>query len=61
MRRNKMTKLDLFLLATTFVLAVITRLQYEVIKKHNSPENKKKIFREIARENSKKWSEKNYG
>ncbi|MGP6382740.1 hypothetical protein ACR9I2_05235 [Streptococcus dysgalactiae subsp. equisimilis] len=53
-----MNKLELFLLATTVVLAVIARVQHEVIKKHNSPENKRKIFREVALENSKEWTEK---
>ncbi|HFS5143979.1 TPA: hypothetical protein ACH0D3_001441 [Streptococcus pyogenes] len=53
-----MNKLELFLLATTVILAVITRVQHEVIKKHNSPENKRKIFREVALKNSKGWSEK---
>lgn len=56
-----MNKLELFLLATTVILAIIARVQYEVIKKHNSPENKRKIFREVAMENSKGWSEKRYG
>ena len=55
---NKMNKLELFLLVTTVILALIARIQYEVIKKHNSPENKRRIFREVALENSKKWSEK---
>ncbi|ASB97389.1 TPA: hypothetical protein TU642_001811 [Streptococcus equi subsp. equi] len=53
-----MNKLELFLLAATVILAIIARIQYEVIKKHNSPENKRKIFREVALENSKRWSEK---
>ncbi|QET82835.1 hypothetical protein FOB62_05955 [Streptococcus dysgalactiae] len=53
-----MNKLELFLLVTTVVLAIIARVQYEVIKKHNSPENKRKIFREVALENSKGWNEK---
>ncbi|HEP1467298.1 hypothetical protein [Streptococcus pyogenes] len=55
-----MNKLELFLLTTTIILVIITRLQYEVIKKHNSPENKRKIFREVALENSKKWSAERY-
>ncbi|HEQ6291260.1 TPA: hypothetical protein VHJ43_000573, partial [Streptococcus pyogenes] len=50
-----MNKLELFLLTTTIILVIITRLQHEVIKKHNSPENKRKIFREVALENSKGW------
>lgn len=53
-----MNKLELFLLVTTVVLAVIARVQHEVIKKHNSPENKRKTFREVAMENSKGWSDK---
>ncbi|GFE45980.1 MULTISPECIES: hypothetical protein [Streptococcus] len=53
-----MNKLELFLLTTTVFLAVIARVQHEVIKKHNSPESKRKIFREVAMENSKGWSEK---
>lgn len=53
-----MNKLELFLLVTTVVLAVIARVQHEVIKKHNSPENKLRIFREVAMENSKGWNEK---
>ncbi|MDT0131297.1 hypothetical protein FPK48_30190, partial [Acinetobacter baumannii] len=53
-----MNKLELFLLTTTIILAIIARIQYEVIKKHNSPENKRRIFREVALENSKGWSEK---
>ncbi|HEP1712132.1 TPA: hypothetical protein VJX46_001189 [Streptococcus pyogenes] len=53
-----MNKLELFLLATTIILAVIARVQHEVIKKHNSPENKRKIFREVALKNSKGWSKK---
>ncbi|SQB83236.1 phage protein [Streptococcus dysgalactiae] len=53
-----MNKLELFLLAATIVLAVIARVQHEVIKKHNSPENKLRIFREVAMENSKGWNEK---
>ncbi|HGN5389679.1 TPA: hypothetical protein ACKS1F_000994 [Streptococcus pyogenes] len=53
-----MNKLELFLLATTVILAVIARVQHEVIKKHNSPENKRKIFREVALKNSKGWNEK---
>lgn len=53
-----MHKLELFLLTTTIILAIIARIQYEVIKKHNSPENKRRIFREVAMENSKGWSEK---
>ncbi|HEP1436438.1 hypothetical protein R2580_00070 [Streptococcus pyogenes] len=53
-----MNKLELFLLVTTIILAIITRVQHEVIKKHNSPENKRRIFREVALENSKGWSEK---
>ncbi|VGQ32733.1 phage protein [Streptococcus pyogenes] len=53
-----MNKLELFLLATTVILAVIARMQHEVIKKHNSPENKRKIFREVALKNSKGWSKK---
>ncbi|AMH03581.1 TPA: hypothetical protein VC697_000644 [Streptococcus pyogenes ABC020056369] len=53
-----MNKLELFLLATTVILAVIARVQHEVIKKHNSPENKRKIFREVALKNSKGWGEK---
>ncbi|HHW4044734.1 TPA: hypothetical protein ACTRKV_001031 [Streptococcus pyogenes] len=53
-----MNKLELFLLATTIILAVIARVQHEVIKKHNSPENKRKIFREVALKNSKGWGEK---
>ncbi|WDS50791.1 hypothetical protein BV0002_008 [Streptococcus phage BV-0002] len=55
-----MNKLELFLLATTIVLAIIARVQYEIIKKHNSPENKRKIFREVALENIKKWSAERY-
>ncbi len=55
-----MNKLELFLLTTTIILVIITRLQHEVIKKHNSPENKRKIFREVALENSKKWSAERY-
>lgn len=53
-----MNKLEIFLLVTTFALAIIARIQHEVIKKHNSPENKRRIFREVALENSKGWSEK---
>ncbi|HEP6143154.1 hypothetical protein G8B44_06680 [Streptococcus pyogenes] len=53
-----MNKLELFLLTTTVILAVIARVQHEVIKKHNSPENKRKIFREVALKNSKGWSKK---
>ncbi|MGP6394923.1 hypothetical protein ACR9FV_05825 [Streptococcus dysgalactiae subsp. equisimilis] len=53
-----MNKLELFLLATTIILATIARVQYEIIKKHNSPENKRRIFREVAMENSKGWNEK---
>ncbi|HEP2581363.1 TPA: hypothetical protein VC828_001524 [Streptococcus pyogenes] len=53
-----MNKLELFLLTTTIILAIIARIQYEVIKKHNSPENKRRIFREVALENSKGWNEK---
>ncbi|HFX5497983.1 TPA: hypothetical protein ACYZUG_001882 [Streptococcus pyogenes] len=53
-----MNKLELFLLVTTVVLAVIAKVQHEVIKKHNSPENKRKIFREVALKNSKGWSKK---
>ncbi|HEQ9214119.1 TPA: hypothetical protein VIF23_001819 [Streptococcus pyogenes] len=53
-----MNKLELFLLTTTIILAVIARVQHEVIKKHNSPENKRKIFREVALKNSKGWSKK---
>lgn len=53
-----MHKLELFLLTTTIILAIIARLQYEIIKKHNSPENKRRIFREVAMKNSKGWSEK---
>ncbi|HFF8188859.1 TPA: hypothetical protein ACGEUR_001757 [Streptococcus pyogenes] len=56
-----MNKLELFLLATTIILAIITRVQHEVIKKHNSPENKRRIFREVALENSKGWREKRSG
>lgn len=56
-----MNKLELFLLVTTVALAIIARIQYEVIKKHNSLENKRKIFREVALENSKGWTEKRYG
>ncbi|HEQ2062740.1 TPA: hypothetical protein VER43_001057 [Streptococcus pyogenes] len=52
--------MQLFLLATTVILAVIARVQHEVIKKHNSPENKRRIFREVALENSKKWSAERY-
>ncbi|HHJ7845174.1 TPA: hypothetical protein ACQNEJ_000242 [Streptococcus pyogenes] len=55
-----MNKLELFLLVTTVALAIVVRIQYEVIKKHNSPENKRKIFREVALENSKKWSAERY-
>ncbi|EZK55190.1 hypothetical protein [Streptococcus pyogenes] len=55
-----MNKLELFLLTTTIILVIITRLQHEVIKKHNSPENKRKIFREVALENSKKWGAERY-
>ncbi|WP_375709058.1 hypothetical protein PJ261_05130 [Streptococcus dysgalactiae] len=55
-----MNKLELFLLATTIILGMIARIQYEVIKKHNSPENKRRIFREVALENSKKWSAERY-
>ncbi|ACI61068.1 TPA: hypothetical protein VPF83_000183 [Streptococcus pyogenes] len=55
-----MNKLELFLLVTTVALAIVARIQYEVIKKHNSPENKRKIFREVALENSKKWSAERY-
>lgn len=57
-KEHNMNKLELFLLAATVILAIIARIQYEVIKKHNSPENKRKIFREVALENSKRWSEK---
>lgn len=57
-KEHNMNKLELFLLATTVILAIITRLQHEVIKKHNSPGNKRRIFREVALENSKGWSEK---
>ncbi|WP_099983271.1 hypothetical protein [Streptococcus canis] len=53
-----MNRLELFLLATAVILAVSARVQHEVIKKHNSPENKRRIFREVALENSKGWSEK---
>ncbi|HER1052733.1 TPA: hypothetical protein VJF61_001767 [Streptococcus pyogenes] len=53
-----MNKLELFLLVTTVALAIVVRIQYEVIKKHNSPENKRRIFREVALENSKGWNEK---
>lgn len=53
-----MNKLELFLLATTVILAIIARVQHKVIKKHNSPENKRRIFREVAMENSKGWGEK---
>ncbi|AAL97395.1 hypothetical protein [Streptococcus pyogenes] len=53
-----MNKLELFLLVTTVVLAVIAKVQHEVIKEHNSPENKRRIFREVAMENSKGWGEK---
>lgn len=53
-----MNKLEIFLLVTTVALAIIARIQHEVIKKHNSPENKRKIFREVALKNSKGWSEK---
>ncbi|HEP1182190.1 TPA: hypothetical protein VIU19_001875 [Streptococcus pyogenes] len=53
-----MNKLELFLLVTTVALAIVARIQYEVIKKHNSPENKRRIFREVALENSKGWNEK---
>ncbi|HES2369709.1 TPA: hypothetical protein VNU79_000532 [Streptococcus pyogenes] len=53
-----MNKLEILLLTSTIILAMIARIQYEVIKKHNSPENKRKIFREVAMENSKGWSEK---
>ncbi len=56
-----MNKLELFLLVTTIILAIITRVQHEVIKKYNSPENKRRIFREVALENSKGWSEKRSG
>ncbi|HER6566677.1 TPA: hypothetical protein ACNYO2_000998 [Streptococcus pyogenes] len=55
-----MNKLELFLLASTIILAIVARIQYEVIKKHNSPENKRRIFREVALENSKKWSAERY-
>ncbi|KIS10146.1 phage protein [Streptococcus equi subsp. zooepidemicus Sz16] len=55
-----MNKLELFLLATTIILAIIARVQREVIKKHNSPESKRRIFREVALENSKKWSAERY-
>ncbi|EFM33991.1 hypothetical protein [Streptococcus pyogenes] len=55
-----MNKLELFLLATTVILAIIARVQHKVIKKHNSPENKRRIFREVALENSKKWSAERY-
>ncbi|MEN4373196.1 hypothetical protein [Streptococcus pyogenes] len=55
-----MNKLELFLLVTTVALAIVARIQYEVIKKHNSPESKRKIFREVALENSKKWSAERY-
>lgn len=57
-KEYNMNKLELFLLATTVILAVIARVQHEVIKKHNSPENKRRIFREVAMENSKGWNEK---
>ncbi|HFK5851894.1 TPA: hypothetical protein ACGYSZ_000955 [Streptococcus pyogenes] len=53
-----MNKLELFLLVTTVALAIVARIQDEVIKKHNSPENKRRIFREVALENSKGWNEK---
>ncbi|MDV5976355.1 hypothetical protein [Streptococcus canis] len=53
-----MNKLEILLLTSTIILAIIARVQYEIIKKHNSPENKRKIFREVAMENSKGWSEK---
>lgn len=57
-KEHNMNKLELFLLTTTIILAIIARIQHEIIKKHNSPENKRKIFREVAMENSKGWSEK---
>lgn len=60
-KEHNMSKLDLFLLVTTIILALIARIQHEVIKKHNSPENKRRIFREVALENSKGWSEKRSG
>ncbi|SUN48825.1 phage protein [Streptococcus dysgalactiae subsp. dysgalactiae] len=56
-----MNKLEILLLTSTIILAIITRIQHEVIKKHNSPENKRRIFREVALENSKGWSEKRSG
>ncbi|WP_152911050.1 hypothetical protein [Streptococcus phocae] len=55
-----MNKLEIFLLATTIILAIIARVQHEIIRKHNSVENRKKIFREVALENSKKWSAERY-
>ncbi|HEP1482189.1 TPA: hypothetical protein ACQOK2_000447 [Streptococcus pyogenes] len=55
-----MNKLEIFLLASTIILAIIARMQHEVIKKHNSPENKRRIFKEVALENSKKWSNDRY-
>ncbi|CRQ99717.1 TPA: hypothetical protein TUR75_000678 [Streptococcus equi subsp. zooepidemicus] len=55
-----MTKLDLFLLITTLVLAIITSAQYKIIKNYNSAGNKRKIFEEVALENSKKWSAERY-
>lgn len=60
-KEHNMNKLELFLLVTTVALAIIARVQHEVIKKHNSPENKRRIFREVALENSKGWSEKRSG
>lgn len=57
-KEHNMNKLELFLLTTTIILAIIARIQHEIIKKHNSPENKRSIFREVAMENSKGWSEK---
>lgn len=55
-----MNKLEILLLTSTIILAIIARVQHEVIKKHNSPENKRRIFREVAMENSKKWSAERY-
>lgn len=57
-KEHNMHKLEMFLLTTTIILAIIARIQHEVIKKHNSPENKRRIFREVALENSKGWSDK---
>lgn len=57
-KERNMNKLEIFLLVTTVALAIIARIQHEVIKKHNSPENKRRIFREVAMENSKGWNEK---